>query len=108
MGMYMYITDGDRKRFRVIKSDPELKELFEEALKYDNSLLISEHSWTEKKWFRKSAVKNRYQIYHDCSPGYSPYQAKYQMSASGDRKIIEAYLYGIINGALRAEENKNK
>ena len=104
--MYMYITDGDRTRFRVIKSDPELAELFKEAVELDNSLLISEHSFKEKRWFRKPVITHRYQIYHDCSPGSSPYQACYQMSASGDKSIIVAYLYGIINGALRAAENK--
>lgn len=100
----MYLTDWDRQQLKKVESDKEIKMLFEEALEYDNSLLISEHSWSEKKWFKKPVTKHRYQIFHDCSPDSSPYQARYQMSASGNKNIIMAYLYGIINGVLHTTE----
>lgn len=106
MGMYMYITDWDRQQLIKVTSDKEVKELFKEARELDNSLLISEYSWSEKKWFKKPVTKHRYQIFHDCSPDSSPYQARYQMSASGDKNIIMTYLYGIINGALANEKHK--
>lgn len=104
MGLYMYITEADRKRFKKVTTDKELKDLFEEAVELDNSLLISEHSWTEKKWFKKPIIKHSYQIYHDCSPNKPAYEARYQLSASGDKNVVMTYLYGIINGVLHTSK----
>jgi len=101
--MYMYLTENDRVRLKTISFDEELNTEFQEALKYDKSLLISSYDCFTKSFWRPTTVETKYQIYHDCSPEESPYQARYQMSGSGKREIVIAYLHGIINGVLHSQ-----
>lgn len=100
MGLYQYITHQDRISMKIVK-DKYLQEAFDEALKYDNSLLISSHIHYEKKcFFSKWKEVIHYTIMHETHPkSETPYQARVQSSAMGDKSIIFAYLYGIINGA---------
>lgn len=103
----MYITDLDLKTMRSVK-DEKLDELFQEARLYDKTLLISEISWKYRKWFwGKEYIQTEYFTYHEVldSNGKSMYQARQMFCASGDKKIVMAYLYGIINGHLKNESS---
>lgn len=102
MGLYMYINEQDRVTLRELTNDTEMNEAFQQALKYDSSLMIREYQITVKSFWRKK-LETRYWIYHDCNPNESPYQARYQMSASGKKESVIAYLHGIINGANAAK-----
>ena len=104
MGMYMYITQWERERMKSVYLDEELNNEFQEALKYDDSLLIGSREVLTKRFLRPTKVETRYQIYHDCDPKGSPYQARYQISGSGSKEIVIAYLHGIINGALAIQK----
>ena len=101
MGLYIYLTDQDRINMRKV-ADVELKEIFDEALQHDKSLMISEFNHIERQGlFRKKKQIIRYSIYHECfSNGNPTFQARQQISASGSKQIVVAYLYGIINGSL--------
>lgn len=108
MGMYMFVTKWDRERFSKVDNNPELDEIFQEARQYDNSLLISTYDIFERHFWKRNTVRTAYQIYHETHPNEEPYQAQYQLSASGEERAIVAYLYGIINGALAAERKLKK
>lgn len=104
MGCYTYISDTDRVNWRKV-GDEGINTLFQEALQIDKSLMISEHFYTEKRFLKKSIEKVDYTFYHECFVGDVPvYQARQQLSASGDKRVVMAYLYGIINGS---KLNKN-
>lgn len=101
MGLYAYITDNDRINWRKV-DDPGLKEIFEEALKHDETLMISSNEYYQNNGFwRKKTLVIHYSVYHECFVNCKPvFQAKQQISASGSKQIVLAYLYGIINGSL--------
>ena len=103
----MYVTDQDLFEMRRVK-DLEVKEVFDEALEHDPSLILSEVSQTSKSWVGKGKTITRFTIYHECfnSLGEKVYQARQQISATGDKKVVIAYLYGIINGSLCAARLK--
>lgn len=101
--MYMFITKWDRERYSKVDDNPELDELFQEARKYDNSLLITRNDIFEKHFWKRNTVRRGYQIYHETHPNEEPYQAQYQFSGSGEERVVVAYLYGVINGAMAAE-----
>jgi len=101
MGCYLYINDQDRVNWRKVE-DKEINEILQEALQYDKSLMISGHYyWERKKIFGKKEKVHFYNVYHELldDNGRSHYQAREQFSGSGDKKVVLAYLYGIINGA---------
>lgn len=109
MGMYIYLNDFDMKDMRnPSDSDKEFRDLFLEALTYDKSLMVKEthRHYRDKNWFGFPTgigrVETLYNIYHECynSEGKSLYEARFQASGSGNKRITEAYLYGIINGYL--------
>lgn len=100
MGAYMYLTEWDRERYSKVNYDEELDKIFQEARTFDKSLLISEYPVFKTHFWRPKTVETKYTIYHDCNPSKSPYQARYQITGSGSRETIIAYLYGIMNGAL--------
>lgn len=111
MGMYMYVSNEDRISKRKV-SDKELNEDFQEALKYDPSLMIEEREYKPRRKFFSSWLENYktetlYQVYHE-TPAHdgSAYQARYQISGSGEKRIVTAYLHGIINGCVHRNENK--
>lgn len=105
MGIYVYITEQDRVSMRKV-TDPELQELFNEAHSYDESLMISECHYPVKRRFIGYKTELRYQIYHESGkPNEPAYQAKQMICASGDLKVVKAYLYGIINGYLHSKQN---
>ena len=102
MGMYMYVSEQDRTTKRKVE-DKEVNEEFQEALKYDSSLMIEQSIQVIKKgWFKKESVPF-FQLYHE-TPAHdgSAYQARYQMSGSGEKRIVIAYLHGIINGCVHS------
>lgn len=105
MGAYIYVSEQDRIKMRRV-SDPEVNEEFQEALKYDPSLMIEEYSHSVTKGFFKKRTEftTRFTIYHE-SPGFdkSTYQARIQASASGEKKVVIAYLHGIINGVVHSQ-----
>ena len=106
MGAYMYVSNEDRISKRKV-SDKELNEEFQEALKYDPSLMIEESQRVIKKGlFGKKEVFTSYQLYHE-QPAFdgTAYQARYQMSGSGKKHIVTAYLHGLINGCVHREMN---
>ena len=100
MGLYTYISEVDRVNWRKV-DDVELNEIFYEALQCDKTLMIDSISYIEKQGlFINPKQIIRYSIYHECfSNGNPAYQARKQISASGNKDIVMAYLYGIINGS---------
>lgn len=110
MGLYMYVSEEDRISKRKV-SDEYINEEFQEALKYDPSLMIEAYPHIKKVrtgLFKSQMVDDtRYNIYHEtpCTSG-APYQARLQGSGSGGKEIVIAYLHGIINGAVH-NSNKN-
>lgn len=88
MGIYMFVTEWERERYSKIHDNEELNKEFQEARKYDNSLLISEHTIFYKHFWRPTTCE-------------TTYQARYQMSGSGRKETVIAYLHGIINGAKK-------
>lgn len=102
MGLFTYINEQDRVNMRKV-NDFEVKEVFEEALQHDSTLMISETVYTVKNgWFKKPKEVSQFNIYHECfTPNGKPaYEARQQLSASGSKQLAIAYLYGIINGSL--------
>lgn len=104
--MYMFVTEWERERYSKVHNNEELDEEFQEARKYDNSLLIQEHTIFHKNFWKPMSCEITYQIYHETHPDESPYQARYQMTGSGKKEIVIAYLHGIINGALAGRRDK--
>lgn len=107
MGLYIYITDQDRIDMRKI-NDPQIMEVFNEALQYDPTLMISETTIIVKDgWFKKKKTVSNFNIFHECfAPNGTPaHQARQQLSASGSKQIVIAYLYGIINRSLSQNNN---
>lgn len=100
--MYMYVSEQDRTTKRKVE-DKEVNEEFQEALKYDPSLMIEQSNRVLKKgWFKKESV-SFFQIYHEApATDGTAYQARYQLSGSGEKRIVVAYLHGIINGCIHA------
>ena len=107
MGLYTYITEADRINMRKVK-DINVNELLQEALKHDKSLMITERIETIKEGlFKKLKNVIYFTVYHE-TPAFdgSAYQARVQLSASGSKSIVVAYLYGIINGALSVKNGR--
>lgn len=108
MGFYIYLDKSDLIRMRRVY-DTDVMELLDEALKHDKSLLISEHEhYFKKHWFGKVYKETIYSVYHETffSDGKSALEARHQHSASGKKEVVIAYLYGIINGALKSQQNQ--
>lgn len=104
--MYRFITEEETKKLKTI-SDTELNTLFQEALQFDDTLLIEESQVVAKGgWFSKTRFKQIYTVYHESRAfDGSAYQARYMSFATGvDRKILSAYLFGIINGGIKARK----
>jgi len=108
MGLYMYVSNEDRITKRKV-SDEIVNEEFQEALKHDPSLMIEEHKPVFKRklfsyWAKNREPETTYSIYHE-TPAWdgSAYQARLQGSGSGTRKVVIAYLHGIINGSVHRE-----
>lgn len=108
MGLYTYITEADRINMRKV-DDLELNEVFKEALKHDPTLMLSQTTYNQKRLFRKPLEYIHYTVYHEVlnNKGNPTYEARQvlveQLSASSyDKKVILAYLYGIINGSIHA------
>ena len=98
--MYMYVSEQDRITKRRVE-DKEVNEEFQEGLKYDTSLMIEQTNRVVKRgWFKKEIVPF-FQVYHE-TPAHdgTAYQARYQLSGSGEKRIVVAYLHGIINGCV--------
>lgn len=101
MGCYIYINENEKKSKRNVE-DKELNELLQEALKYDKTIMLSSYSVYEKKLlFDKKKAIVHYSLYHEIfnNKGESMMEARQQISGSGKKEIVSAYLYGIINGA---------
>lgn len=100
MGIYTYISEQDRINWRKV-DDVELKELFDEALQCDNTLMITENRILKKIGLFGTKIVITYSIYHECFMNGNPtFEARQQISASGSKQIVSAYLYGIINGCV--------
>lgn len=100
--MYRFITEEETRRLKSV-SDKELNDVLQDALGFDDTILIEENTWlVQRGWFsRKRVAKTTYTVYHESrAHDGSAYQARYQTCASGDASIVFAYLFGIINGGL--------
>lgn len=100
MGCYIYINENDQKSKRVVE-DKQINNLLQEALQYDKSLMVSSHSYSERKSiFHKKKKVTFYTLFHEVfdTNGNSIFQAREQFSGSGKKEVVLAYLYGIING----------
>ena len=95
----MFVKKEDRIKLSKV-FDKEVNEEFQEARKLDPSILIEESYKVRKNNFlAKKQTVTYYQIYHETHPHDEvPYQARYQISGSGNKQIVIAYLHGIING----------
>lgn len=105
--MYMYVSAEDRITKRKVE-DKEVNTEFQEALKYCPSLMIEEHTAPKRVksgFFYKTVSVTFFQIYHE-TPAHdgTAYQARYQNSGSGDKRIVIAYLHGIINSESNRKE----
>lgn len=102
----MFITTSDLISMRRVE-DSEVNELLQEALMYDVSLMMTENHRLERKsvfhGWKKISV---FRVYHEQfdAVGRSTFQARQQLSASGSKEVVMAYLYGIINGALNMKD----
>lgn len=110
MGLYIYITEEETKRLKTV-SDPELNELFQEALQADESLLIEEDYRRIKKkgykgWLMGEKEKTfDYTVYHESrAHDGSAYQAQQVYGISSTKLSAMTYLFGIINGAFANEK----
>lgn len=110
MGMYIFISEEDRKRMKRVDSDQELNELFQEALQYRPDLLISEYCYykTVGNIFNRKKVKDfEYRLFvEENSYDGSAYQARY-MSCAQSKETVIPFLYGVINAGLWVEKQKN-
>lgn len=106
MGMYMYVSEQDRTDKRRV-TDDGVNEEFQEALKHDPSLMIEEIRTVRvrRRWLkREELVTVYYNLYHETpARDGSASQARYQSSGSGDKRVVIAYLHGIINGCAHRE-----
>lgn len=100
MGMYIYISEQDRATKRVVE-DPEVNEALQEALLYSPSLMIEQSARVAKRWGFRPKTVQLFQVYHE-APAHdgTAYQARYQMSGSGGKEIVIAYLHGVINTGM--------
>lgn len=112
MGLYRYITEEEIRQLKTVK-DETLNEILQEALKYDDSLLVEEQICLVQKAKvfppRKEIKGTIYTVYHE-SPSFdgSAYQAQYMSFATNvDRNIVAVYLFGIINCGLKARKDSN-
>lgn len=104
MGLYIFINEQDRKSMRSVTQDG-INNLFQDALDYDESLMITEQKYTERistgLFSSKSVDRFTYNIYHEIQArNGSAYQAVLLSSASGNSEVVIAYLHGIINGVI--------
>lgn len=100
MGLYIYVSNEDRITKRKV-SDEMVNEEFQAALKYDPSLMIEQYDRKIKKGFFKYENEILFNIYHETPANDgAAYQARLQMSASGQKTGVIAYLHGIVNGAM--------
>lgn len=110
MGMYIYVTEEQTQEMKKV-NDSYLNELLQEALLHDNTILLEEnYYYVKSKWWlfnRKRKKKFRYTIYHEsrASDG-SAYQAQYMLCAGNEKRMVFAYLFGIINGAIHSNEQQ--
>lgn len=103
MGLYIFITNECRTKKRKV-ADEIINNEFQEALKYDPSLMIEQYSRRRKKGFFKYENEIYFNIYHETAAhDGTAYQARQQMSASGQKEIVIAYLHGIINGSMHTK-----
>ena len=117
MGMYMYISEEETKRMKEVIQDEEVNELLQEALQYNDTLLIEANYFYRKKegykgWLLGKKEKDfEYQVYHESRAfDGTAYQARYQLFGSSKRQVMN-YLYGIINGGtgmLRIQDKQYK
>lgn len=110
MGLYVYLSDWSIGEYRKLSdTDPEFRDLFLEALSYDKSLMIQEHTRTIQKKvlgipYGIKTYEYYYTIYHECfgANGKSLYEAREMICGSGSKRVASAYLFGIINGNLHS------
>lgn len=108
MGLYIMINETDRKSMRQV-TDNYVKEIFDEAQQYDKSLMIWEHfQYRSRGWFRKEERVRMYYLYHEqyLPNGNPAFEARQMMCGSGNKQVVLAYLYGIINGYLHAADRQ--
>lgn len=106
MGIYIYLSEYTKDIMSSIPFDNELDTLFQEARKYDDTLLIKHYTKESRKhWWSKKKFTDFYHVYHEeRAHDGSMYQARLQTSGSGKKGIVRAYLYGIINGILKQKQ----
>lgn len=109
MGLYAYINENDRINMRKV-NDLDVKQVFEEALQYDKTLMLTEGTFYKGQGlFRKPKEVKHFAVYHEEFVDGKPiFQARQQMSASGSKAVVVAYLYGIINGCLSNKKPINQ
>lgn len=113
----MYISEEETKRMKRVYEDEEIDKLLQEALIYNDTLLIDADIIFRKERGYKGWLLGyeqyhyRYQVYHESrAHDGSPYQARYQLCGTTKREVMN-YLYGIINGGigmLRIQEKNGK
>lgn len=92
----MYVSEQDRTIMRKVE-DMEVNDELQEALKYDPSLMIKQSCRVIKKGIFKKETVKFFEVFHEIP---ARYQIIYQLSGSGTKDIVIAYLHGIINGCV--------
>lgn len=100
----IYLSDKDKIKLRNPKSNSYLIAEFREALKCDPTLMIIEEETNLGFLFTKRGYL--YTVYHELfnDSGNSIYQARKQISASGQLDVVIAYLHGIVNGFNKSKK----
>ncbi|WP_353166403.1 hypothetical protein [Empedobacter brevis] len=108
MGLFIYLNDNDiqRLRYTLFEVEHDVAELFREALEYDKSLLIHARTFNIHKRFifwryKTNEMRTEYTVYHE-----NNLEAQQMSCASGSKKVVMAYLFGIINGLLHSKKLK--
>jgi len=107
MGAYTYINDQDIINWRKVEDD-DVNEIFQEAREYDDSLMITQNYVEKWRLFKKPLRIKHFSVYHQSRHlgGNFSYEARFQASGSGEKRVVLAYLYGIMNGANANDKKK--
>lgn len=113
MGVYIYIDNYDKKRMKNV-TDEDVNEAYNEAIKYDPTLLVSEST---EIYYRKICLflnqrktKTVYKVYSEVigDDGQSLYQAEQIPYATGNKRVAIAFFKGVSDlGRINDLRKKN-
>lgn len=110
MSIYIYLTDADRERWKKAE-DSEVDDLYQEAKKFDKTIIVTETTTLINRWFRKPQPVTTYSVLYD-----NGYDARYVNFPPGARtkwtictnvpkQMVMTYLYGFITAKIKPPTN---